>query len=689
MTTNRWTQSCWLLGLVLVPVGCAGDKFSDCTSGACPSDAAGGEAGAGTDTTGVTSGDAGDAGDAASSTSSSSAGGSRDASGSGGSGGSGGSDGSGGSSSEATTRGEAGGGSFGEGGAGASSACESSCAGTCCDEVCVDLEADPNHCGVCGTVCELANAQATCIAGSCAVSNCEDEHVDCNGEADDGCEVDLVGFPEAPQLRRPMFGAFTGSLHARETIGSLRPEFAWAEVEPVTCSTITYQLQVEDDCPFTGFAGCDFASPELDVAGLVAPEFVPESDLPVEEEQPPVGRRYYWRARACEAADVCSEWSEVFYVDVGRVREDMTGDGYADVVGVTNTDNPQPELFIIRGGGDFGESNTADTMLGGTPPNTNAATLGFLGDVNGDGFNDVGAVCGPWDSDFAELLVWTGGTVFGPPTGVAGPANRSYDVPGVWAGGDFDRDGYADMVLARVLPDDDLGQFLKPGEAILNEHPEAWVPIGPKDDSASEWGGPTLHAATSGDFNADGYPDLAVDAEVSQTSVRFVFGQRAPEPAQERTIELFSGKATHRDPVMATLDFNGDDIDDLAVLNRLEASLVVVLGSSDLHTEAVPQIWSVELEVEPSDLAVGDLDETGFDDLMVSGPVVFEGAADPDTSPLELSATAAPEEPIAIADHNGDGLLDVVLANAWYEGTGGGAKLPVDLDVLDVIALAH
>jgi len=115
-----------------------------------------------------------------------------------------------------------------------------------------------------------------------------------------------------------------------------------------------------------------------------------------------------------------------------------------------------------------------------------------------------------------------------------------------------------------------------------------------------------------------------------------------------------------------------------------------VFGSSDLHTEAVPEIWSVELEVESLDLAVGDLDETGFDDLMVSGPVVFEGAADPGTSPLELSGTLAPEEPIAITDHNGDGLLDVVLANSWYEGVAGtGINLPVDLGVLGVIALAH
>lgn len=56
-----------------------------------------------------------------------------------------------------------------------------------------DVASSITHCGACGTVCAATGAHrvASCAAGRCA-SACEPGWGDCNGLADDGCEVELA-----------------------------------------------------------------------------------------------------------------------------------------------------------------------------------------------------------------------------------------------------------------------------------------------------------------------------------------------------------------------------------------------------------------------------------------------------------------------------------------------------------------
>lgn len=57
--------------------------------------------------------------------------------------------------------------------------------------VCVDLGANANNCGRCGNVCPVpANSVATCSGGACS-SECMPGFADCDGNAANGCEVDL------------------------------------------------------------------------------------------------------------------------------------------------------------------------------------------------------------------------------------------------------------------------------------------------------------------------------------------------------------------------------------------------------------------------------------------------------------------------------------------------------------------
>jgi hypothetical protein len=53
-----------------------------------------------------------------------------------------------------------------------------------------DTRASTAHCGACGRACDLANATAACVAGACAVARCDASFGDCDGNAANGCEVD-------------------------------------------------------------------------------------------------------------------------------------------------------------------------------------------------------------------------------------------------------------------------------------------------------------------------------------------------------------------------------------------------------------------------------------------------------------------------------------------------------------------
>ncbi|MEZ4407922.1 MAG: hypothetical protein R3A52_15820 [Polyangiales bacterium] len=54
----------------------------------------------------------------------------------------------------------------------------------------VDLGSTPEHCGACGMVCAIANGTATCAMGRCGVGACNAGWADCDGDPANGCETD-------------------------------------------------------------------------------------------------------------------------------------------------------------------------------------------------------------------------------------------------------------------------------------------------------------------------------------------------------------------------------------------------------------------------------------------------------------------------------------------------------------------
>ena len=187
----------------------------------------------------------------------------------------------------------------------------------------------------------------------------------------------------------------------------------------------------------------------------------------------------------------------------------------------------------------------------------------------------------------------------------------------------------------------------------------------------------------SADFNKDGLPDLAVVSVLSNmVSILLATGVGTFAGVTDFSVGLGSGSRS-----VATGDFNGDGILDLAVANLAvegEALTVSILLGTGTGGFGAPTSFIVG--PNPTSVAVGDFNGDGIPDLVVALPQVTDaqGAVSillgtgtgsfitSNTLPAEINQLA-----IAIGDFNNDNILDFATAVtnnvvSIFLGTGSG-----------------
>jgi FG-GAP-like repeat/Abnormal spindle-like microcephaly-assoc'd, ASPM-SPD-2-Hydin len=381
---------------------------------------------------------------------------------------------------------------------------------------------------------------------------------------------------------------------------------------------------------------------------------------------------------------------------------DLNLDGNADAV-IANT-----------GVGGFGGINgIVSTLIGNgngtfqTAPaiTTTDESLGshFTADFNNDGRPDVGAVY-LFESAPSKLEVWlnTGNGTFAVPQ--VSPLSNQFLFPAV---GDFNHDGNADVAIgysqAAVLlgigngtfqPEVDynaggadrsmlVADFNGDGNLDLAQLGSISyctatcsggisVMLGKGDGTFGPYTvfpvgiGPS--SATTGDFNHDGMPDLAVTNSLSGgpgVSVLLGNGDGTFQPLVQYPFGITPTG-------IATADFNGDGNLDLAVSDEYSGTVQLLLGNAD-GTFGSPTRVNIDGGA-PSDIIAGDLNHDGKIDLAVlnlawNDVSVILGNGDGTFQPAVLfgaSAQLASAWSLMVADFDDDGGADLAV------GTGNG-----------------
>jgi hypothetical protein len=333
---------------------------------------------------------------------------------------------------------------------------------------------------------------------------------------------------------------------------------------------------------------------------------------------------------------------------------DFNGDGKLDLaIPVYSIFTPLSDVNILLGNGDG--TFTAGPTFPLFGQNVNNAVIA---DFNGDGKPDL-AISLP-DANQVQVALGNGDGTFSALLPI------SVDSVYLVVAGDFNHDGKADLATVNF----GLGTLtilLGNGDGTFTPAPNITTPTtGPGGEAV----GPVWMAV--GDFNKDGIPDLAV-----VNGPRF--DQGAPGSV---TILLGNGDGTFsakgesiaagNQPLSVTVgDLNGDGIPDLVVPDMNSGApelgnVAILLGTGDgtfTPTATILQVGAV-----PYSAAIADLDGDGKADLVVANAgsddvSVFVGKGDGTFAAPMTPATGTTPNFVAVGDFNGDGIPDLATAN--------------------------
>lgn len=444
--------------------------------------------------------------------------------------------------------------------------------------------------------------------------------------------------PTVPKLRMPQNGAYEGSV----VTGKLQPRFVW-EPSAVEAGEVRYELQYATDRNFT--------------VGLVEVDTAEVSHRPLTplavSTTPPVGRRYFWRVRAC-AGEKCSEYSRPWWVNLGRSTKDFNGDGYDDVlVGAhapVPTDGLTGKAFVYYGGPGATFNSVADGVLFSTDP-----------------------------------LGWVGYSV--------SPA------------GDFNGDGFADVLVGMPKSDNgrvDTGQvFLLYGgaEGMLGSIVDIYLLGSSEAGARFGWS-----VSSAGDVNGDGYSDVIIGAPGGQLADAYLYLGSANPPLVNKILEpsaLIKSPRTagFGESVSGAGDVNGDGFADL-LMNATgymggdsseTCASEIYLGAEVFDVEKDGDIMGAANEkCDLRALGAGDINADGFSDVVASitgrsqGMRIFLGGTVPGTLDMTFTVPAGSvsKEIAGVGDINGDGANDVAFTERDNSANPASSKISVYLGKL-------
>lgn len=320
----------------------------------------------------------------------------------------------------------------------------------------------------------------------------------------------------------------------------------------------------------------------------------------------------------------------------------------------------------------------SDGIIGVAETDDSFGSALTTGDFDGDGYDDL-VVGVPQEDIKGVAKAGAVNVIYGSTNGLTSAGNQvfwqvEYEIADQFgkslAAGDFDRDGYDDLAVG--VPREDVGIIMNAGTVdifygsanglVFRDSNDIWHQDRQGIENSSEesdWFGEAL---TTGDFNSDGYVDLAVGVPGEDTdsptilvnagAVNVLYGSvngitNTSSDYWHQDVGIIEGACEEDDRFGFALtagDFDGDGFQDLAIgvpyetFNAPHSGIAQVLyGTADGLTDTGNQLWSQESEAyiygaeEEDDLfgfalAAGNYNGDGYDDLAVGVP--FEDIGD-------------------------------------------------------------
>jgi hypothetical protein len=313
------------------------------------------------------------------------------------------------------------------------------------------------------------------------------------------------------------------------------------------------------------------------------------------------------------------------------------------------------------------QGNAVSVLLGlgngGFQTAVNYPTAAFpsgvaVADFNGDGIPDIAVSAG--DGNAISVLWGVGDGTF------QGQLNSGTgDIPYSVVAGDFNNDGKIDLAVA------DWG--INSVSILINNGNETF-------QSRSDYNaGPGPYSVATSDFNGDGFPDLAVADNNCQSTpncgISIILGNG--DGTFQGPLQFSTGTNTNPRSVVVG-DFNGDGIPDVALADYAAGNVGILVGARSGGTYSLSAPSTFQVQSEPASVAAGDFNGDGLLDLVVAnfngnsvsvllnntspgGPVSFQAATN---YPITESGggNAGPVS-VAVGDLRGIGTLDLVVVN--------------------------